>query len=236
MVRSIYIYSLIFVAMVCRADYYSFTNVYGDAQFSQVWEDTQFAVGAVTTNAGMPPTPFVSPLFSVNLDATAPILPAHPTPAEVPSSGSFYRVTNVVNPAVLELWYVRDTDHIATQLSAHDPRGRSIIKTRRIDTGVETTIPIEETSLDTNTLNAIRAALRQTKQDLLTRESEALEIITAVRDIDIKTNAAAAAVRTGLTNLVEVVENLAILQRKMINENQTMRRQQSRALKEPEEQ
>lgn len=114
-----------------------------------------------------PQDPPVSPLLSVDLAFTAPILLTHPAPKDIPAGGSFYRIPSDEDPTILELWFVRDDDHVATQLSAHDRLGRPINRTRDLDTGVEEIIPlyeIKEKSAPLDVLKEIRVTLRLTNK------------------------------------------------------------------------
>ena len=70
-----------------------------------------------------------------------PILDAHPEDGEVLTGGMFYRLTN---EDIIELWFARDNDHIASQLSAHDKDGNSIIRTFNLKTRKEDTIDMNK--------------------------------------------------------------------------------------------
>lgn len=90
---------------------------------------------AVATLYAMPRT-FTSQ--SEQLKRLAPILQDHPAIDEVPAGGLYYRLAET--NGVFTLWFVRDTDLIATQLSAHDAAGDDIIHSVNLKTGLERTI------------------------------------------------------------------------------------------------
>lgn len=132
------------------------------------------------------------------LDRLAPILDQHTLPSEIPTGGLFYRLRVSGPPDIYELWYARDTDHVSAQLSAHDATGKSIIKTRNLDTGVESTIDIEEISIDVSKRNELRQDGRAIKTNLAALVDLVNTNLDLIKANNVSTNANAAAVRTGL--------------------------------------
>jgi hypothetical protein len=79
------------------------------------------------------------------LASLAPLLDDHPEAADIPDGGTWYRLTEAT---VISLWYVRDTDHISTQLSAHDASGANIRRSINLNTMIEIVVN-EDAILDT---------------------------------------------------------------------------------------
>ena len=162
------------------------------------------------------PPPVVDPVErAASIQANdIPTLTNHPS--SVPPGGVMYRLIEGTN---VTWWVLRAHDAIATQLSAHDEQGRSIIRSRNIRTGVETRIDIEQVAPSTNMLDSIRLDLRTLKGSL------------ATNNIDAKAIAA-------LTNGFTAAENRATvnaLRRELIdliNDVQALRRAQAQTVKE----
>ena len=72
-------------------------------------------------------------------ETSYPVLDEHPDPSEV-GDGIFYHIQN---GDVRELWFVRSSDSISTQLSAHDLDGKPINRTFSLETRTETTYALE---------------------------------------------------------------------------------------------
>ena len=71
-------------------------------------------------------------------ETSYPVLDEHPDPSEV-GDGIFYHIQN---GDIRELWFVRSSDSIATQLSAHAPDGSPIINTVDLNTRTQTTYKV----------------------------------------------------------------------------------------------
>lgn len=76
------------------------------------------------------------------LEQTAPLLADHPTTNDIPATGLFYRLSET--GGVVTLWYARQTDLLATQLSAHNAAGEAITRTVNLRTGEDTTINLRK--------------------------------------------------------------------------------------------
>jgi len=74
----------------------------------------------------------------------APVLDGHPDPLDVMPGGMFYRLPDTEAPDILTLWYVRDSDHIAQQLSSHDAEGIPINRSVNLKTRVLTEYSLDE--------------------------------------------------------------------------------------------
>ena len=72
-------------------------------------------------------------------ETSYPVLDEHPDPSEV-GDGIFYHIQN---GDIRELWFVRSSDSISTQLSAHDLDGKPINRTFSLETRTETTYALE---------------------------------------------------------------------------------------------
>lgn len=98
--------------------------------------DTQFA-----ETEPIPPAPLY---YAETWDTIAPLLDDHPATEDVPASGMFYRVPDPEDATIHRLFWWRQGDAVATQLSAHDHLKRPIIRTYDPATRKETTIVINE--------------------------------------------------------------------------------------------
>lgn len=198
------------MASTCFAEWFVGTNEFGHMLATTARSDFEGRYNFVTS-AVPPYSEAPSPLLSTSIAPIAPILPGHPAPEDIPDGGAFYRVTNGVDDAVLELWYVRDADHIATQLSAHDAAGKSIIKTRRIDTGVETVIDIEEVSINVTKRDEARLAARGVRTNAMALIGNSTTNIALIKGVNVPTNASTTQVRSGLISLLVRAEEDAKL-------------------------
>ena len=165
-----------------------------------------------------PPPLIVGPYgrYDAALASVWPVLPDHPAATNIPAAGLSYRLGEGTNTT---WWIVRQGDLVATQVSAHDAQGRSIIRSRNLRTGVETCIDIEATSLSTNTLDAIRLDLRAIKGSLATNDADAKAIATLTN---------------GYT-ATEARQTINALRRELIdliNDVQALRRAQAQTVKE----
>ena len=168
---------------------------------------------------GAPANPFErSPYadYDAAIDAVWPVLPDHPSPTNIPPDGMSYRLGEGTN---ITWWVVRQGDLVATQISAHDSQGRAIIRTRRLRTGAESVIPIEEISIDPAVMSTVRSNLRVVKSSLSTNEADAKAIVALTNGFTAaETRAAVNSLRRELIDLIADV--------------QVMRREQSRQAKE----
>ena len=82
--------------------------------------------------------------YAAQMSALAPVLDGHPAPADVIPGGMFYRIPDPEDETILTLWYVRDSDHIAQQLSSHDAAGMPINRSVDLKTRVSTTFKLAE--------------------------------------------------------------------------------------------
>lgn len=80
------------------------------------------------------------------LTLLAPVLTDHPASNAIPTGGMYYRIAG--SNELITLWFVRDPDHIATQLSAHDDTGVPISKSRNLNTGEEEVINLRKLKED----------------------------------------------------------------------------------------
>lgn len=71
-------------------------------------------------------------LYDIALDSTVPTVTNHPASSEVPVDGLLYRLLEGTN---ITLWYVRQGDLLATQLSSHNAAGDHILRTVNLVTG-----------------------------------------------------------------------------------------------------
>lgn len=72
-----------------------------------------------------------------------PLLTEHPSPENVPLEGLMYRLQE---DGVIKLFFVRQTDLLSTQLSAHDKDGNEITRTVNLKTGEDVTINLRKLS------------------------------------------------------------------------------------------
>ena len=82
--------------------------------------------------------------YAQKMAELAPVLDGHPDPLDVVPGGMFYRLPDPEDAAILTLWYVRDSDHIAQQLSSHDAAGRPIYRSVNLATRDMTTYDFDE--------------------------------------------------------------------------------------------
>lgn len=83
-----------------------------------------------------------APVVASKLLAVAwPILSAHPATNEVPNHGLAYRLEST--NGIVTWWVARQSDLIATQLSAHDEKGDEVVRSVNLKTGVERTINLK---------------------------------------------------------------------------------------------
>lgn len=175
MVRLWYILIFALISLPVCADVYVWTNSAGEGQCSSSLLDV--GTNSYVTVSDCPdfPDPEILLPSAVRLGQLAPILADHPATNEVPYGGTFYRVTNDIDPAILELWYVRSEDDVATQLSAHDADGEPISRTRKLSTGEDLIISLkdlEERTADKRTLTALRTELVALRASLLALRSD----------------------------------------------------------------
>lgn len=75
------------------------------------------------------------------LEHTAPLLADHPATNDVPPDGMFYRLNE---GDVITLWYARQSDLLATQLSAHNAAGEEIVRTVNLRSGEDVSINLRK--------------------------------------------------------------------------------------------
>lgn len=138
----------------------------GDIVTNRTWDITSTTATEVV-ECGPSPVDIIPPAYErldVQLAATWPLLTDHPSTNDIPAGGMTYRLDG--DP--ITWWIVRQSDVIATQLSAHDDQGREIVRSRNLATGAERTIDL--TAVDsfatTNTVNVLRTDLRTIKTNL----------------------------------------------------------------------
>jgi len=82
--------------------------------------------------------------YAARMEELAPVLAAHPDPADVMPGGQFYRLPDPEESKILTLWYVRDNDLVAQQLSSHDAAGRPVNRSVNLRTRICTTFVLAE--------------------------------------------------------------------------------------------
>lgn len=82
--------------------------------------------------------------YAAEMARIAPILAAHPDPADIVEGGQFYRLPDPDDATILTLWYVRASDYIAQQLSSHDAAGLPINRSVNLRTRESVEFSFEE--------------------------------------------------------------------------------------------
>lgn len=105
---------------------------------SRSWSiDATQAVESVVCETAPVSAPYEA--VAAQLHATWPMLEDHPATNDIPAGGLAYRI----NGDPITWWIVRQSDQLATQVSAHDAAGNPIVRTINLKTGEDTTINLQ---------------------------------------------------------------------------------------------
>lgn len=127
-------------SLLCLALWYTFA-VDGVTNITPSLDDVGTNTYTVSESRPVvtPPSPLLA--MGASVDAAWPLLTEHPAPDEIPAQGLTYRLNE---GGVVTWWIARQSDLLATQLSAHNAQGEEITRTVNLRTGKDTTINLRK--------------------------------------------------------------------------------------------